>query len=91
MEMPPTITIHEQHINITKAVVGKEPIMEAMGDVTEWVNSVWKQFLGYGTAICTLVMLIFCMAWCFRRSQGTQGQGSRTEPPVVSFTVCMIY
>ena len=45
-------------MNITKAIVGKEPIMEAVDDVTEWVNSVWKKFLGYGTAICSLVMLL---------------------------------
>ena len=85
LEMPPAVHIQEQHINITKAIVGKEPIMEAVDDVTEWINSVWKQFLGYGTVICTLVMLIFCMAWCFRRSAGTQGQGPRTEPPVVFY------
>ena len=85
LDMPTAVNIQEQHINITKAIVGKEPIMEAVDDVTEWVNSVWKKFLGYGTAICALVMLIFCMAWCFRRSVSTQGQGPRTEQPVVSY------
>ena len=85
LDMPTAVNIQEQHINITKAIVGKEPIMEAVDDVTEWINSVWKKFLGYGTAICTLVMLIFCMAWCFRRSVSTQGQGPRTEQPVVSY------
>ena len=56
-----------------------------MDDVMEWINSVWKQFLGYGAAVCTLVMLIFCMAWCFRRSAGTTGQGPRKEPPTVIY------
>ena len=85
MEIPAPVNIHEQHINITKAIVGKEPIMEAMDDVTEWVNSVWRQFLGYGTAICALVMLMFCMTWCFRRSLGKQGQGPRPNTPVVTY------
>ena len=46
--------------------------MDAIEDVQEWINSVWRGFLGYGAAICSLVMLIFCMAWCFRRTARNQ-------------------
>ena len=65
------VVVDRQHLDINKTVVGQEPVMDAIDDIQEWVNSMWRGFLGYGAAICSLVMLIFCMAWCFRRSART--------------------
>ena len=66
------VKVHPQHLDINRTVVGQEPVMDAIEDVQEWINSVWRGFLGYGAAICSLVMLIFCMAWCFRRTARNQ-------------------
>ena len=68
--MEPAV-VNKHHLDINRTVVGQEPVMDAIDDIQEWVNSMWRGFLGYGAAICSLVMLIFCMAWCFRRSART--------------------
>ena len=65
------VKVSKEHMDINSTTVGKEPVLDALDDVQEWINSVWRGFLGYGAAICSLVMLIFCMAWGFRRSART--------------------
>ena len=72
--MEPAV-VNKHHLDINRTVVGQEPVMDAIDDVQEWINSMWRGFLGYGAAICSLVMLIFCMAWCFRRSARTPAPG----------------
>ena len=70
-QMPDQVTVNQQHLNINVTIVGKEPVVEGMDSVKEWVNSVWREFLGYGAAVSALIMLIFGMAWCFRRTAQT--------------------
>ena len=73
-KLPPNPTVHSGKLNMTDMSVGNEPIIDAGDSIRVWMNGVWVKFLGYGTALCILIMLLFCMVGNLRRT-------IRTSPP----------